>query len=64
MISQTIHRVESFRVTDVRESQAEDDTFYTRKIFVTDKKGNQIELIMFSDDRESLIPATCDQLGY
>jgi len=64
MIGQTIHNVKEFKVTDVRESQADDDTFYTRKIFVTDKKGNQIELIMFSDDRESLIPATCNQLGY
>ena len=64
MISQTIHRVESFQVTDIRESTANDDKFYTRKILVTDNKGNVLELTMFSDDSDTLIPATSDQLRY
>ena len=64
MISQTIHRVESFKVTDVKESTANGDKYYTRKVFVTDNKGNQLELTMFSDDKDTLIPSTSDQLGY
>ena len=64
MISQTVHRVENFRVTDIKENTANGDKFYTRKILVTDNKGNELELTMFSDDRDTLIPATSDQLGY
>lgn len=62
MISQTIHRVESFKVADIKESTASDDKFYTRKIIVIDNKGNQLELTMFSDDKETLIPV--DSIGY
>ena len=64
MISQIIHRVESVKVTDIKENTADGDKFYTRKILVTDNKGNELELTMFSDNRDTLIPATSDQLGY
>ena len=71
MISQTIHRVESFKVSDIKENSTgidsltgKEDKFYTRKIIVIDNKGNQFELTMFSDDKGTLIPATSDQLGY
>lgn len=57
MISQTIHRVESFKVTDIKENTANNDKFYTRKIIVIDNKGNQLELTMFSDDKDTLFPA-------
>ena len=64
MITQNIHNVVNFKVTDIRDHTDNDDKFYTRKIIVTDKNGNEIELTMFSTDRETLIPATSDQLGY
>ena len=71
MITQNIHNVVNFKVTDIRENNSgkdsltgKDDIFYTRKIIVTDKNGNEIELTMFSTDKETLIPATSDQLGY
>lgn len=69
MISQNIHNVVNFKVADIRESStgidsltAKQSFFYTRKIIVTDKNGNEIELTMFSDDKETLIPV--DQIGY
>ena len=64
MITQNIHNVVNFKVTDIRDHTDNDDKFYTRKIIVTDKNGNEIELTMFSNDRETLIPSTSDQLGY
>ena len=71
MISQNIHNVVSFKVTDIRENTTgpdsvtgKEDLFYTRKIIVTDKNGNEIELTMFGGDKETLIPALSDQLGY
>ena len=64
MITQNIHNVVSFKVTDIRDHTDNDDKFYTRKIIVTDKNGNEIELTMFSNDKDTLIPATSDQLGY
>ena len=64
MISQQIHNVVSFKVNDVKENKTgidpltgKDDLFYTRKIIVTDKNGNEIELTMFSDDKDTLFPA-------
>lgn len=64
MITQNIHNVVNFKVTDIRDHTDNDDKFYTRKIIVTDKNGNEIELTMFSNDRETLIPSISDQLGY
>ena len=63
MISQNIHNVVSFKVTDIKENTmgldsmtGKEDLFYTRKIIVTDKNGNEIELTMFGRDKDSLIP--------
>ena len=65
MIRQTIHNVTSFEVSNIEEqSTNRNDKFYTRDIIVKDKDGNEIELIMFSSDKESLIPPLSDQLGY
>tara|TARA_R100000353_G_scaffold162952_2_gene123318 strand:+ start:386 stop:580 length:195 start_codon:yes stop_codon:yes gene_type:complete len=64
MISQNIHRVANFKVEDIKEGTSCNETFYTRKILVIDNKGNELELTMFSDDRDTLIPAISDQLGY
>ena len=59
MITQNIHNVASFKITDIRGNKVrDDDTFYTRKIIVTDKKGNEIELTMFSNDKDTLFSAT------
>ena len=64
MISQNIHRVANFKVADIKEGTSCNETFYTRKILVTDTNGNELELTMFSDDRDTLIPTISDQLGY
>ena len=57
MIRQTIHNVTSFKVSDIEENETNrNNKFYTREIIVEDKDGNYIELTMFSDDKDSLIP--------
>ena len=69
MIGQNIHNVVSFKVADIKQSTtgidsrtAKESFFYTRKIIVTDNKGNELELTMFSDDKETLIPV--EAIGY
>ena len=56
MIRQTIHNVVNVEVKEIDTGTSAHDNkdFHTRTIRVTDEKGNVIELVLFSDDKNSL----------
>jgi len=55
MIRQTMHNIANVQISEVQtEITNRGKDFHTRTIIAKDEDGNQIELVLFSDDKNSL----------
>ena len=56
MIRQTIHDIVNIKIGDIESRNADGKDYHTKRIIIKNANGEEVELVLFSDDKFSLVP--------